>query len=177
VALGEESLALVLVRREGGGKPSIGHCRVHSTHGTVGSPEVLPSEMRAAVRWRCAMPSASSSTTPQSMSSKFRNCAADAGRNAVRCSSARGSCRTFDQRGSTRGEYAATRLLAPGANCGNLANLNVRGYAVLFNACARAVHRQRRDGERLHSDAHIIARLCGKPEFVARTATVRVSSL
>jgi len=31
-------------------------------------------------------------------------------------------------------EYAATRLLAPGANCGNLANLNVGGYAVTFNA-------------------------------------------
>src|SRR3954462_207558 len=34
-------------------------------------------------------------------------------------------------------EYAATRLLAPAANCGNLANLNVSGYAVAYKACAR----------------------------------------
>jgi MSHA biogenesis protein MshI len=84
VALGEDSLALVLVRRDGGGKPSIDHCGVHSTHGAaeatlramldklgasraatcglvdaddyqvvqVEAPDVLPSEMRAAVRWR-----------------------------------------------------------------------------------------------------------------------------
>jgi MSHA biogenesis protein MshI len=83
VALGEDSFALVLVRREDG-KPSIEHCRVHSAHGAIGArlsgvldklgasraatcavvdaedyqvvqveaPDVLPSEMRAAVRWR-----------------------------------------------------------------------------------------------------------------------------
>jgi MSHA biogenesis protein MshI len=84
VALGEDSFALVLVRRDGEGKPSIDHCRVHRANGDVGSklravldklgatraaacgvvdaddyqvvqveaPDVLPSEMRAAVRWR-----------------------------------------------------------------------------------------------------------------------------
>jgi MSHA biogenesis protein MshI len=84
VALGEDSFALVLVRREGAGKPSIEHCRVHSANGALGArlstvldklgasraatcavvdaedyqvvqveaPDVLPSEMRAAVRWR-----------------------------------------------------------------------------------------------------------------------------
>jgi MSHA biogenesis protein MshI len=83
VVLGEDSFALVLVRREDG-KPSIEHCRVHSANGAVGArlgavldklgasraatcavvdaddyqvvqveaPDVLPSEMRAAVRWR-----------------------------------------------------------------------------------------------------------------------------
>jgi MSHA biogenesis protein MshI len=84
VALGEDSFALVLVRRDGDGKPSIDHCRVHRANGNAGvklrsmleklgaaraaacavvdsddyqvvqveAPEVLPSEMRAAVRWR-----------------------------------------------------------------------------------------------------------------------------
>jgi MSHA biogenesis protein MshI len=84
VALGEDSFALVLVRREGDGKPSIDHCRVHRANGNaaaklrtvldklgagrasacavvdaddyqvvqVEAPDVLPSEMRAAVRWR-----------------------------------------------------------------------------------------------------------------------------
>jgi MSHA biogenesis protein MshI len=84
VALGEDSFALVLVRRDGDGKPSIDHCRVHRANGDLGAklravldklgagraatcavvdaddyqvvqveaPEVLPSEMRAAVRWR-----------------------------------------------------------------------------------------------------------------------------
>jgi MSHA biogenesis protein MshI len=83
VVLGEDSFALVLVRRDAG-KPSIEYCRVHATHGAIGArlravldelgashaatcavvdaddyqvvqveaPEVLPSEMRAAVRWR-----------------------------------------------------------------------------------------------------------------------------
>jgi MSHA biogenesis protein MshI len=83
VVLGEDSFALVVVRRDGG-KPSIDHCRVHSAHGAMGAklrsvldklgagraatcgvvdaddyqvvqveaPDVLPSEMRAAVRWR-----------------------------------------------------------------------------------------------------------------------------
>ena len=111
------------------------------------------------------------------MSSKFRNCAADAGRNAVRCSSARGSCRTFDQRGSTRGEYAATRLLAPGANCGNLANLNVGGYAVTFNACARVQYVVNSATVNVYTVTLTSSRgVYGTPEFVARTATVRVSS-
>ena len=84
VVLGEDSFALVVVRRDDGGKPSIDHCRVHPAHGAVGgrlravleklgarsaatcavvdaddyqvvqveAPDVLPSEMRAAVRWR-----------------------------------------------------------------------------------------------------------------------------
>jgi MSHA biogenesis protein MshI len=84
VVLGEDSFALVLVRRDGGGKPSIDHCRVHPSRGSlaatlrsrldklgasraatcavvdaedyqvvqVEAPEVLPSEMRAAIRWR-----------------------------------------------------------------------------------------------------------------------------
>lgn len=84
VALGEDSFALVLVRRDGGGKPTIDHCRIHRTNGAAGAklhsvldklgasraatcavvdaddyqvvqveaPEVLPSEMRAAIRWR-----------------------------------------------------------------------------------------------------------------------------
>lgn len=84
VALGEDSFALVLVRRDGEGKPSIDHCRVHRANGAAGAklrsvldklgasraaacavvdaddyqivqveaPDVLPSEMRAAVRWR-----------------------------------------------------------------------------------------------------------------------------
>ena len=36
VVLGEDSFALVVVRRDGGGKPSIDHCRVHPAHGAVG---------------------------------------------------------------------------------------------------------------------------------------------
>jgi MSHA biogenesis protein MshI len=83
VVIGEDSFALVVVRRDGG-KPSIDHCRVHPAHGAMGArlravldklgagraatcgvvdaddyqvvqveaPDVLPSEMRAAVRWR-----------------------------------------------------------------------------------------------------------------------------
>jgi MSHA biogenesis protein MshI len=84
VAIGEDSFALVLVRREAAGKPSIIHCAVHSVQGDrsaklkntldklgasraltcavvnsddyqvvqVEAPDVLPSEMRAAIRWR-----------------------------------------------------------------------------------------------------------------------------
>ena len=37
VVLGEDSFALVVVRRDDGGKPSIDHCRVHSAHGAVGA--------------------------------------------------------------------------------------------------------------------------------------------
>jgi hypothetical protein len=36
VVLGEDSFALVVVRRDGG-KPSIDHCRVHSAHGAMGA--------------------------------------------------------------------------------------------------------------------------------------------
>jgi MSHA biogenesis protein MshI len=84
VVLGEDSFALVLVRRDGAGKPSVQYCGVHPTHGAAGAalraqldklgasraatcavvdaddyqivqveaPDVLPSEMRAAIRWR-----------------------------------------------------------------------------------------------------------------------------
>lgn len=84
VVLGTDSMALVLVQREGAGKPTLEHCGVHATHGTpdstlrgllekldaasaatcavvapddyqivqVEAPDVLPSEMRAAIRWR-----------------------------------------------------------------------------------------------------------------------------
>jgi len=55
-------------------------------------------------------------------------------------------------------EYAATRLLAPGANCGNLANLNVGGYAVTFNACARVQYVVNSATVNVYSDAHVIAR-------------------
>jgi len=84
IALGKDSLALVLARRDGGGKPTLEHCGVHAIQGTadatlralldkldaaratacavvdaddyqvvqVEAPDVLPSEMRAAIRWR-----------------------------------------------------------------------------------------------------------------------------
>jgi MSHA biogenesis protein MshI len=84
VAFGQDSFALVLLRREGGGRPTIEHCAVHPVLGTthaalaetleklgagraetcgvidgddyqviqVEAPDVLPAEMRAAVRWR-----------------------------------------------------------------------------------------------------------------------------
>jgi len=84
VALGNDSLALVLAHRDGGGKPTLEHCGVHPLQGPadatlralfdkldagraatcgvvdaddyqvvqVEAPDVLPSEMRAAIRWR-----------------------------------------------------------------------------------------------------------------------------
>jgi MSHA biogenesis protein MshI len=84
VSLGRDSLALVLVNRDGGGKPTLEHCGVHpaqsaadatlralfdkldatraATCGVVDAddyqvvqveaPDVQPSEMRAAIRWR-----------------------------------------------------------------------------------------------------------------------------
>jgi MSHA biogenesis protein MshI len=84
VAFGQDSFALVLLHREGGGRPTIEHCSMHpmqgatpaslaeileklgaaraGTCGVVGgddyqviqveAPDVQPSEMRAAVRWR-----------------------------------------------------------------------------------------------------------------------------
>lgn len=74
-------------------------------------------------------------------------------------------------------EYAATRLLAPGANCGNLANLNVSGYAVAFNACARVQYVVNSATVNVYTVTLTSARgVYGTPEFVARTATVRVSS-
>lgn len=75
-------------------------------------------------------------------------------------------------------EYAASRLLAPGANCGNLANLNVSGYAVLFNACARVQYIVNGATVNVYTVTLTSSRgVYGTPEFVARTATVRVSSL
>jgi len=74
-------------------------------------------------------------------------------------------------------EYAATRLLAPGANCGNLANLNVGGYAVTFNACARVQYVVNSATVNVYTVTLTSSRgVYGTPEFVARTATVRVSS-
>jgi MSHA biogenesis protein MshI len=84
VVLGQDSFALVLVRRDGSDKPSIVHSAVHSCQGDmsarikttldklgasraalcavvdgadyqvvqVEAPDVLPAEMRAAIRWR-----------------------------------------------------------------------------------------------------------------------------
>jgi MSHA biogenesis protein MshP len=74
-------------------------------------------------------------------------------------------------------EYAATRLLAPGANCGNLANLNVSGYAVAFNACARVQYIVNTATVNVYTVTLTSSRgVYGTPEFVARSATVRVSS-
>jgi len=74
-------------------------------------------------------------------------------------------------------EYAATRLLAPGANCGNLANLNVGGYAVTFNACARVQYVVNSATVNVYTVTLTSSRgVYGTPEFLARTATVRVSS-
>ena len=75
-------------------------------------------------------------------------------------------------------EYAATRLLAPAANCGNLANPNVSGYAVAFNACARVQYVVNSATVNVYTVTLTSSRgVYGTPEFVARTATVRVSSL
>ena len=75
-------------------------------------------------------------------------------------------------------EYAATRLLAPGANCGNLANLNVSGFAVAFNGCARVQYIVNSVTVNVYTVTLTSSRgVYGTPEFVARTATVRVSSL
>jgi len=74
-------------------------------------------------------------------------------------------------------EYAATRLLAPGANCGNLANLNVSGFAVAFNGCARVQYIVNSVTVNVYTVTLTSSRgVYGTPEFVARTATVRVSS-
>jgi MSHA biogenesis protein MshP len=76
-------------------------------------------------------------------------------------------------------EYAATRLLAPGGNCGSLAPLNVGDYAVTFNACALAPPYVV-NGATVNIYTVTLTSLrgvYGTPEFVARTSTVRVSSL
>ena len=57
VVLGEDSFALVLIRREGDGKPSIDHCRVHPAHGADGcqaacSPRKARREARRDLRSR-----------------------------------------------------------------------------------------------------------------------------
>ena len=76
-------------------------------------------------------------------------------------------------------EYAATRLLAPGGNCGSLANLNVEGYALIFDACALAPPYVVNGAPvNIYTVTLTSSRgVYGTPEFVARTSTVRVSSL
>jgi MSHA biogenesis protein MshP len=77
-------------------------------------------------------------------------------------------------------EYAATRLLAPGGNCGSLANLNVGGYAVTFNAvpCAQAAYVVNGAPVTIYTVTVTSSRgAYGTPEFVSRAATVRISSL
>jgi hypothetical protein len=76
-------------------------------------------------------------------------------------------------------EYAATRLLAPGGNCGSLAPLNVGDYAVTFNSCALAPPYVV-NGVTVNIYTVTLTSFrgaYGTPEFVARTSTVRVSSL
>lgn len=76
-------------------------------------------------------------------------------------------------------EYAAARLLAPGANCGNLANLaNLLGYAVTFNGCVRVQYVVNGVTVNIYTVTLTSSRgVYGTPEFVARTTTFRVSSL
>ena len=75
-------------------------------------------------------------------------------------------------------EYAATRLLAPGGNCGSLANLNVSSYAVTFGPCVNVPYLMNGVTVNLYTVTVTSFRgVYGTPEFVARTATVRVSSL
>ena len=77
-------------------------------------------------------------------------------------------------------EYAATRLLAPGGNCGNLASLNVDGYDVTFTVipCAGTPYTVNSAAVTVYTVTVTSSRgVYGTPEFVARTSTVRVSSL
>jgi MSHA biogenesis protein MshP len=75
-------------------------------------------------------------------------------------------------------EYAAGRLLAPGANCGNLANLNnlVGGFAVTFNACARVQYQVNGVTVNVYTVTLSSTRgVYGTPEFIARqAAAVRI---
>ena len=75
-------------------------------------------------------------------------------------------------------EYAATRLLAAGGNCGSLANLNVSGYAVTFGPCVNVPYVLNGAPVNIYTVTVTSSRgVYGTPEFVARTSTVRVSSL
>lgn len=77
-------------------------------------------------------------------------------------------------------EYAAARLLAPGATCAALANLNnlVGGFVVTFNACARVQYQVNAVTVNVYTVTVTSTHgVYGTPEFVARNATVRVSSL
>jgi MSHA biogenesis protein MshP len=77
-------------------------------------------------------------------------------------------------------EYAATQLLAPGGNCGSLANLNLGGYSVTFNSlpCAQAAYVVNGAPVNVYTVTVTSSRgVYGTPEFVSRSATVRVSSL
>jgi MSHA biogenesis protein MshP len=77
-------------------------------------------------------------------------------------------------------EYAAARLLAPGANCAALVNLNnlVGAFAVTFNACARVQYQVNAVTVNIYTVTLTSTHgAYGTPEFVARTATARVSSL
>jgi MSHA biogenesis protein MshP len=70
-------------------------------------------------------------------------------------------------------EYAAGRLLAPGANCGNLANLNnlVGGFVVVFNACARVQYTVNGVTVNVYTVSLTSSRgAYGTPEFIARQA-------
>lgn len=75
-------------------------------------------------------------------------------------------------------EYAATSLLAPGGNCGSLANLTVSGYAVTFGPCVNVPYVMNGVAVNVYTVTIASSRgAYGTPEFVARTSTVRVSSL
>lgn len=76
-------------------------------------------------------------------------------------------------------EYAATWLLGPGGNCGNLANFPVDSYAVTFIACnASAPYVVSGVPVTIYTVTVSSSRgVYGTPEFVSRTATFRVSSL
>lgn len=70
-------------------------------------------------------------------------------------------------------EYAAGRLLAPAANCGNLANLNnlVGGFVVTFSACARTQYQVNGVTVNVYTVTLSSTRgTYGTPEFVARQA-------
>jgi MSHA biogenesis protein MshP len=75
-------------------------------------------------------------------------------------------------------EYGATSLLAPGGNCGSLANLNISGYAVTFGPCVNVPYVMNGVAVNVYTVTVTSSRgVYGAPEFVARTSTVRVSSL